>query len=685
MTDATDCYKLNQRDADDPMRLYTDVLNHLDRRFSAYNLAYIPGQRNLLAQAAEAILSAKPGTVMAIPFQPGMGKSTLIRALLDVFAVEFASDTDVAQRIGGVIIVVEKTSDADALEQLCNERATGPPVAKAISSVNEYNLSHGKCLNGTAATYKECPKRGCPDYAVCPLMRAASKIHETPILIITHARYQVHMENMEQFLTWNTRDGQERRRTLLLVDELPPLIEDNTLNLGILNQMESEFATFRPSYQTQFRKEKAHLLYQWNRIIRTPFFKLLAILRKCAGIYGIVTLEDFKDAGFAAEELQALEECISKYLNRTEGDALRLIDALLSNESAYYAVGQDVSVFFPRIRRLDGEQQPATFLFSGTAMLSPELSDNPHIISFPDQNLESFRQLHIYVQRGDAFNSSKTGLGKKQNLASLVAWLDAVLPEISQHNQKVLVVTYKQYADVLWNALQSWHALLLPYIGSDGQPQQRLPYFGGMNGSNLYQESTCVICLGLNRFEPKDYISRALALDFDGRCHADIERVFQEDKYLRLDTLPSVMDMQDITLARDIVQLVFRSQLRKHGDTQPIELWLLQPPNGTIAYLKSYFGDCQIEEINELPETCLIARTSGKTYLGNETHASRLMEYIQNVDVSTPITPEDIRRQTGLTKEQYKEAKKNRDVKSYFAKHFETKGSGINTVYYKER
>ena len=61
------------------------------------------------------------------------------------------------------------------------------------------------------------------------------------------------------------------------------------------------------------------------------------------------------------------------------------------------------------------------------------------------------------------------------------------------------------------------------------------------------------------------------------------------------------------------------------------------------------------------------------------------MEYIQNVDVSTPITPEDIRRQTGLTKEQYKEAKKNRDVKSYFAKHFETKGSGINTVYYKER
>ena len=266
-----------------------------------------------------------------------------------------------------------------------------------------------------------------------------------------------------------------------------------------------------------------------------------------------------------------------------------------------------------------------------------------------------------------------------------MAWLNAVLPEISQHNQKVLVVTYKQYADVLWNALQNWHALLLPYIGSDGQPQQRLPYFGGMNGSNLYQESTCVICLGLNRFEPKDYISRALALDFDGRCHADIERVFQEDKYLRLDTLPSVMDMQDITLARDIVQLVFRSQLRKHGDTQLIELWLLQPPNGTIAYLKSYFGDCQIEEINELPEACLIARTSGKTYLGNETHASRLMEYIQNVDVSTPITPEDIRRQTGLTKEQYKEARKNPYVKAYFARHFDTKGSGINTVYYKER
>lgn len=36
-----------------------------------------------------------------------------------------------------------------------------------------------------------------------------------------------------------------------------------------------------------------------------------------------------------------------------------------------------------------------------------------------------------------------------------------------------------------------------------------------MNGSNLYRESTCVICLGLNRFEPREYISRTLALDFD--------------------------------------------------------------------------------------------------------------------------------------------------------------------------
>ena len=81
-----DFKKLHCRDESDPMRLYSPVLEELDTYFSTHGLIYLSGQRELLAQAVEAVLQAVPGTATAIPFQPGIGKSTLIRALLVVFS-----------------------------------------------------------------------------------------------------------------------------------------------------------------------------------------------------------------------------------------------------------------------------------------------------------------------------------------------------------------------------------------------------------------------------------------------------------------------------------------------------------------------------------------------------------------------------------------------------------------------
>ena len=246
-------------------------------------------------------------------------------------------------------------------------------------------------------------------------------------------------------------------------------------------------------------------------------------MRKASDLYGLVYPKEIKKAGFTAEELQTLKKQITSYLGTENHPSFRLVDQLLSNQNAYYAVGQDISIFYPRLRRLNSASQPATFLFSGTAILSPELSRNPNIISLPDPKLESFERLHIHVQRGDSFNSSKTGMKSSPNRAALTAWLKYVLPEISQRHSKILVATYKEQSEAFWLALKEWHHLLIPFIDSDGQPQEQLPYFGGMNGSNQYLESTCVICLGLNRFEPRDYISRALALDFDRRFQAEID------------------------------------------------------------------------------------------------------------------------------------------------------------------
>jgi len=50
----------------------------------------------------------------------------------------------------------------------------------------------------------------------------------------------------------------------------------------------------------------------------------------------------------------------------------------------------------------------------------------------------------------------------------------------------------------------------------DNVPQEMLPFFEGMNGSNQNQKFTCVLVLNLNHFESRDYNNKALILDARG-------------------------------------------------------------------------------------------------------------------------------------------------------------------------
>ena len=488
---------------------------------------------------------------------------------------------------------------------------------------------------------------------------------------------------MSSFLTWEDSDGQPHSRTLLLVDELPPLIEENALDISALNKIESRLSEFKPSYLTQFRSKKLSVLYEWNHSIRTPFFKLIRSIQNGSGLYGIISLEDLGNAGLSKAKLQSLRKKVMEYIGTSNHEAISLIDTLLDHGAGYYAIGQDITLFFPRLCNLHGEGQPATFIFSGTTSLSPELSQNPDIHVLPEQPLESFQRLQINIQRGDLFNSSKTGLARKQNIAAVIEWLRFELPILSEHHRRILAVTYKQYAEIIWNSLSEYQDTLIPYIASDGQPKPFLPYFGGLNGSNLYRESTCVVCLGLNRFEPRDYISRALALDFDGSYRSEIQAATKSSQPFQLDCSPCTLKMQDITLARDLVQLVFRSALRNHGESQLIEVWLLQPPNDMVNHLQRFFTGCKIYERTDLPEACRFAAVSNREYNGNLTHAAKLMQYLQGLDENVFFTPEQIRACTGLSRNQFKEAKKHPDVKGYFQSHIQVFGSGKNTKYIK--
>ena len=662
---------LHHRAADDPMRLYDDVRRALNNYFVIGGITFVSHQLAALGAVAESILSATTGTVTAVPLVPGGGKSTLIRALLSVFAPLFATmDAPIAQKLGGVIVVVEKSCEAHELEELCTSTA-GQRVAVVIESPNDFNLRNG-CPNGTATRFAECLRRQCPDYASCPLIRAAGQTEETPILIMLHARYQRHMEDMSPFCTWY--EGEKSfRRSLLLVDELPGMFADNALSLPTLNEAETEIDQLRASYRAEQRTAKQDILYYWSKEVRTPFFKLSRSLHTRSGL---VTGAMMAEAGFQQNGLEQLRDKLVEYAEGSRAEAL--VSALLSGPSLYHSTDQTFTLFLPRLKKFDTQSQLATFLFSGTATLSPELTDNPDITVLSSASLEeSYARLQIFAQQGEGFSALKTSLGSGRNFDGVVIWLRSILSELAEHHRKILAVTYQTYSERLWFQLPEFQDILIPYIDGEGRPTAKLPYFGGLNGSNLYLEATCVVCVGLNRFEPKEYLSRTLALDPVGETAQEMAAAVEEGRRVRSSDLPGVRAMEHITLARDLVQLVFRSALRKHGEQEPIEFWLLHPPDAVLEHLKSYFGDCRVEVIPELPEACRLQAASSRKPGG---YVDRLLKCLM-ASQQAEITPEDLRNQTGLSLSQFKEAKKSPDVKRYLGEHYIVSGSGRNTVY----
>ena len=661
---------LHRRKDDDPMRLLPQIRKKLQLHFSQHNIAPLTGQMEQLMQAAEAILEGNPGEIVAIPFRPGFGKSTLIRAILEVLAQEFSARTPISETIGGIIIVVEKTSEGEELERLCND-LTSCRVATSIASANDYTLGQGRCFNGSAHSFQECPHRSCPDYNQCPLMHTMRRVAHTPILILLHARYQRFQADMSPFLVWRD-DTKEWRRTLLLVDELPDMIDTQALDTQKLNALDSELTQLYPSHNPHLSRLKEYVHIRFSCDMIQPYNRLRGVIQQKRyrehRPHGILTWQEFKQAGFDMQKLECLRRALVDYLPPGAHPTLDIVDLLLNQQAFFYAIGKDIQLYLPRLRQLDGRL--ATFLFSGTTSLSPELTRNPSVSVLPDCSRESFGRLTIHLQHS-RFSCSREGFQSESNRAAFLAWLLELLPRLRP--RKVLLITYKEWAGYFWGKLTDFHDILIPYIGSDGTAQNMLPYFGGMNGSNLYRESSCIICLGLNRYDPVAYISKALALDPDQTI---LQQVQQGE-------VSQVEEMQYLTLARDLVQLIFRSSLRNHGETTPVDLWLLEAPDEVALLLLDYFGDCRFEEYLALPYQSEVAAVIAKRWRGQQTNAGKLLETLQRLDGTTELSSQMLRQKAGLTKSQFKEAKKNSAVKQYFAKYINTYGSGRNTVYQK--
>lgn len=654
--------------------LTEQVMDELDEYFSTRGLTYLSGQRELLRDTVRLMLGEAESPVTTIPLLPGMGKSTLVRALVKVLTREFSRMSDYAKSLGGVILVVEKTAEAYELRDLIQENAPDRDLVRVLESPNDFNIAHGGCQRSDTQTYAECPGKDCPQAAECRLLHAADKVNQTPFLVFMHARYdRYYIENLSSLREWSCGEKTIYTRKLLIVDEAPNLMKVSTLSTSVIADCEGMISTYEPSYNPILDKQKRALLRELNFSLRMPFQRLLRQYNTKGISVAVSTPNDLEEEGFDWSKLYLFCDQLERYAGLRSDDIIETI-SVLSKQPAAYQIGQEHELTIPHCRSFDTRDDLHTFILSGSAFLSPELFDNPEIDTLPASVQESYQRLTIHVQRSDTrFSVSKTAMASKTTRNVLTVWLKNKLA--SMEGYKVLVVTYKGYAKVLWEALSEFHDRLIPLQADDGSgPKDSLPYFGGMNGSNRYNEADCVICAGLGRFDSEEYLNRALAFDFNGSAWEELEQACLDPSFQNKDKLACVQQMRHRTMARDLVQLVFRSTLRNHDGKQPVSLWLIQPPEEVVMHVRESFEDCQYDEISELPFECLSELAAGRTFQGKPTHASKLLKWLKNWDGS-PILIAEVRQQLDMTSGQWKEARKNAAVKAEF-KHIESYGSG---------
>ncbi|WP_313530738.1 hypothetical protein [Anaerotignum sp.] len=638
--------------------LISSIMSELDKLFTERNVKYIKGQRDCLKKVVEALCKRSDGSTTIVPLIPGVGKSTLIRAMLSVLSREFYNGSDLAEMVGGVIVVVEKTAEARELYELCRV-GSYPQVATVIESPNDFNLSLGECLTGEAISYDTCLRHKCAEANHCPLMLASKDLNKAPILFVLHARYQHFMTDMSAFMKWKNQNNTWCNRTLLLVDEAPNLLQANKIEMGKFNMVETAIDEFRPSYNNFVFSQKSIIFYQWSQFLRGGFIKLMNMIAKENIAHGVLSRDILDKAGLNSKNISPIIERISRYVNGMDFIAIQLLNVLISEGPFLFSRGKTFSVSLPQIYNLYQNENLSTFIFSGTAELSPELIFNPKFKILDYEWEEDFSRLGISFYTSDKLRLTKAALKNRVNKEVALEWIGLVLADLKDRHRKVLLVTHQEYADYFWNRLEVYHDILIPYINGRGNPQEKCPYFGGLNGSNKYQEATSVVCVGLNLFEYGDYINRAIAFDFEGTLVNELLEYRNT-----LEEHEAVIQMQESTIARDLVQLIYRSALRKHGDQTKIEVVLPSISTGVLLHLESSFPGCHFVEKTDLLEECSFARLSHRTYNDKPIKAGQMLCWLKDWNGEKKYTKE-VRAELNFTKNQYQGAMKSPTVKRY--------------------
>ncbi|MGE7021332.1 hypothetical protein [Solibacillus cecembensis] len=499
---------------------------------------------------------SEPG-ITVFPLEPGGGKSTTYVAYLKYMLRNKFENA-------GTIIVVERNETAIALAKEFPDYT----VYFEANETTPYDADHFLFSKATyvmqsAYTYKDCKKKPteyehnlcgrCSFRKSCKLPMKYEVQKQHPILIITHARLQMEGMQLSKFATWKAADGKEYKRSRIIIDEKPPILDVKTistldLELLIFNlkSMELEIGSEDIDRSLEVVNNLKAILLSTDKEEKMPpldesfAFGFDSIWYKRYSGNKVGLLKD-------VEAVINLGGAVNEYNNK--------ISITTSKKVAY-----DFSLY-------------NTIILDGTAINDFEYRYLSGFKMLDVPRLKSYNQLTLNVDNTIA--SSKT---KLINDPELIDKIVKYTREMSVE-KPVLLLCYKSLRKTFENAL------------NDEVKKKRVAinHFGNVKGSNSYSNYSCVVIVGIvNKGEPY-YMNKS-------------GEIFSEVSNLERTTINKVRRFNDVNIEQhklsdqfvSLVQDILRTSIRNNGSTQEVEVFLFTRDMVLTKMLHEYFVGSKI-------------------------------------------------------------------------------------------
>ena len=636
------------------------------------------------------ILSADRPGIQVIPARAGFGKSTWIRAFLLALSELWVTGDPLAEALGGVILVNQKVEDLndcmDTLEATFPTDANGLVVA--LQSLTASGKKRGFCLNPDVGGYEDCDRLRCPYAAECPLKELETQAPHAYILGLTQARFYGMRRDgtLDSLLFRETGQGTVPRR-FVIFDEKPELMEICELDTQKINSAST--ALEKLVADNRLRDDRActlqaglnfHISRRVQELRRSTRIERAGCTPQdeLAGFCSLADQTDAKDNYLHfRESLERRRDLTTKELK----DCLSVLDQLYQGPPVLFCKSGGFTLYAIR----DGMaelQDRQILIFDATAPVDGDYRQRQDLQWMPSSPPANMGMVTFHLFRHERLNVSKSALKNPRVREAMCRLADEI---IARYPGQTFLCSYQQFARFIAENLQENTRAQIKMM-PDKSPDC-VPYFGGTNGSNAFNDCTNVILLGYPRLEPKTYLARTYATQGED-FRLELERVAEAERWKDrpwkdgLRCLPQVSEYECRHLAASLEQEIYRCALRNPDCESDIHVFLFCPPERVWELLHQRFWGCKMEEYEDLPDCVEAVRARAGIYGGHPTAYAKLAEFLEAWD-GAEVKVFDLKKRLGITDSAWKELIKGEKARALLARYgVERRGRGPNATYF---